>query len=450
MRESRRPSSPPRTVSSQGPGARERAILVGVILPQMDQEEAADHLDELARLTETAGGQVVDRLLQERGRIDAAYFVGRGKAEQIAAHARGHHADLVIFDEDLSPAQVRNLEAMIEAKVIDRSGLILDIFARRARSREARTQVELAQLNYLLPRLTRRWTHLSRQVGGIGVRGIGETQIEIDRRLIRRRISRLRGDLERIERGRHLRRSNRRGIPKGALIGYTNSGKSTLLNTLTSAGAFVEDQLFATLDPLVRRLDLEPGRSMLLIDTVGFIRKLPHHLVASFRSTLEEAQEADFLLQVVDISHPKYEEHMAVTQQVLAGLDMAGKPSVLIFNKIDLVTQPGILERAARLHPDALQIAAAGGIGLDQVRSRLARLVNEDLVERQIRLQSQDSGAISRVYMQASVLDASYHDGYVDLTFRTSRAKALALSRLADTEGHEGPDEPPAIEETGS
>src|SRR5262245_9695623 len=203
----------------------------------MRREEAEDHLEELARLTETAGGEVVDRLVQERERVDAAYFVGRGKASEIAAHARGHRADLVIFDEDLSPAQVRNLENTIEAKVVDRSGLILDIFARRARSREARTQVELAQLNYLLPRLPRRWTHLSRQVGGIGVRGIGETQIEIDRRLIRRRIARLQGDLVRLERARDVRRTARRRLVKGALVGYTNSGKSTLLNVLTRADA---------------------------------------------------------------------------------------------------------------------------------------------------------------------------------------------------------------------
>ena len=404
---------------------------MGVVLPGMEREQAEDHLEELARLTETAGGQIVDRLVQERDRLDAAYFVGRGKAEEIAAHARGHHADLVVFDEDLSPAQVRNLEKTISAKVIDRSGLILDIFARRARSREARTQVELAQLNYLLPRLTRRWTHLSRQVGGIGVRGIGETQIEIDRRLIRRRIAHLREELEKIERARGVRRTGRRGLVKGALVGYTNSGKSTLLNALTRAGAFVEDRLFATLDPLVRRLDLKIGRELLLIDTVGFIRKLPHHLVASFRSTLEEAADADLFLHVVDISHPGYEEQMAVTQQVLAGLEMDAKPTLLLFNKIDQVRQPGILERARRLHEDALFISASLGLGLDQARERLAGMLKEDLVERRIRLSSSDAGAISRVYDESRVLDASYHDGYVDLTFRTDRARALGLARLA-------------------
>jgi GTPase len=417
--------------------APERAILVGVVLPHMRREEGDDHLEELARLTETAGGLVVDRLLQDRDQLDAAYFVGRGKAHEIATHARGHHADLVIFDDDLSPAQIRNLEKLIGARVIDRSGLILDIFARRARSREARTQVELAQLNYLLPRLARRWTHLSRQVGGIGVRGIGETQIEIDRRIIRKRIARLQGELGRIEKERFLRRTGRRGVVKAALIGYTNSGKSTLLNSLTRATAFVEDRLFATLDPLVRRLDLGFGRHVLLIDTVGFIRKLPHHLVASFRSTLEEAADAELLLQVVDISHPKYEEQMEVTAQVLAGMDLAGKPMLLIFNKIDKVREPGVLERARRLHPAALFVSAARGEGLDEVRGRLSAMLEEDQVLRQIRLETADSEGISRVYAQAEVLDARYSNGYVDLTFRTTRSRAMALARMAR---HEPPD----------
>jgi len=414
----------------QGNGAsRERAILVGVVLPNTTQEDVADHLDELERLTDTAGGSVVGRLTQERSRLDAAYFVGRGKAEQIASSAKSLGAGLVIFDDDLSAAQVKNLENLIEAKVIDRSGLILDIFARRARSREARTQVELAQLEYLLPRLTRRWTHLSRQVGGIGVRGIGETQIELDRRLVRRRIERLKEDLGRIERGRQVRRTARRGIPKGALIGYTNSGKTTLLNALTSAGAFVEDRLFATLDPLVRRMELGGGRHVLLIDTVGFIRKLPHHLVASFRSTLEEAADADFFLHVADISHPRYEEHVAVTQEVIAGLAADDRPVVIVFNKLDRA-EPGAIERARRLHPDAIFISASQGHNLDAIAARLRALVEDELVERSIRLQSRDSAAIARVYDQAAVLDANYHDGYVDLTFRASRARAMALARL--------------------
>ncbi len=409
---------------------RGRAILVGVVLPGVTHEDAEDHLDELARLTETAGGLVVARLLQERDRVDAASFVGRGKAEQIAAHARGAGADLVIVDEDLSPAQVRNLESLTGSRVVDRSGLILDIFARRARSREARTQVELARLNYLLPRLTRRWTHLSRQEGGIGQRGIGETQIELDRRMIRRRITHLQDDLRRIERGRLQRRRGRRGAVKGALVGYTNSGKSTLLNALTRAGAFVEDRLFATLDPLVRRMDGAPGVQVLLIDTVGFIRKLPHHLVASFRSTLEEATDADFLVHVVDVSHHHYEEQMAVTSQALSEVRMDLKPSVLVFNKIDRVAEPGVLERARRLHAEALFVSAAGGQGLDDLRERLDAIARADQVERTIRLGSANATAIAEVYLRARVLDAAYHDGYVDITFRAGREQARALEHL--------------------
>ena len=409
--------------------SRERAILVGVVLPGASVEDVADHLEELERLAETAGAGVVERIIQERGRLDAATFIGRGKAEHVASRCRALKADLVIFDDDLSAAQVKNLENLIEAKVIDRSGLILDIFARRARSREARTQVELAQLEYLLPRLTRRWTHLSRQVGGIGVRGIGETQIELDRRLVRRRIARLKEDLSRIERGRQVRRIARQGIPKGALIGYTNSGKSTLLNALTRAEAFVEDRLFATLDPLVRRMELPGGRSVLLIDTVGFIRKLPHHLVASFHSTLEEAADADFFLHIVDLSHPRYEEHLAVTNQVVAELGADSRPVILVFNKLDRA-EPGAVERARRLHPDAVFISASRGLHLDAVVARLSGLVEDELVERSIRLYSRDAAAIARVYDQAAVLDAAYHDGYVDLTFRASRARAAALARL--------------------
>src|SRR5687768_11632963 len=272
--------------SSNSNGSPEKAILVGLILPDLTRDLVDEHLEELAKLTESAGGTVVGKILQERRSPDSATFIGRGKVATLAEMVRDRGASLVVFDDDLTPAQARNVEKEVSATVIDRSALILDIFARRARSREARTQVELAQLNYLLPRLTRRWTHLSRQIGGIGVRGIGETQIEIDRRLIRKRIARLEGELGRIEKERFLRRTGRRGVVKAALIGYTNSGKSTLLNAMTRSEAFVEDRLFATLDPLVRRLDLGAGRSVLLIDTVGFIRKLPHHLVASFRSTL--------------------------------------------------------------------------------------------------------------------------------------------------------------------
>ncbi len=394
----------------------------------MIREDVEDHLEELARLTETAGGEVVDRQVQERARLDAATFVGRGKAQELAAACRGHRADLAIFDDDLSPAQVRNLEKLLGTRVIDRSTLILDIFARRARSREARTQVELARLNYLLPRLTRRWTHLERQEGGIGVRGIGETQIELDRRIIRRRIDHLKEDLERVVKGRQVRREGRRGVMQGALIGYTNSGKSTLLNALTHAEAFVEDRLFATLDPLTRRLEIG-GRPLLLSDTVGFIRKLPHHLVASFRSTLEEAAQADFLLHVADVSHPQMAEQMAVTSEVLSSLQLDNRPILIVLNKIDSA-EPAAVERARRLHPGAVLVSAARGDGLDGLKEALAGLMDHGLVQRAIRLRSADLEAISRVYAQSQVLDAQYHDGYVDLTIRASRERASALGRL--------------------
>ena len=304
---------------------KERAILVGVSRTG-DRWQAEDHLDELALLTDTAGGEVIDKIIQERDKIDPAYFIGRGKAEIISDKVKESQANLVIFDDDLSPAQARNLEGLTGIKVLDRSGLILDIFARRAKTREAKTQVELAQLNYLLPRLTRQWTHLSRQVGGIGTRGPGETQLEVDRRLVRQRISYLTKALEKIKKQRDIRRQGRNDSYKVALVGYTNAGKSTLLNTLTKADVFVEDRLFATLDPTIRRLKLDNLREVLLIDTVGFIRKLPHNLVASFMSTLEEAVVADLLLHVVDVTHPQFLEHIAVAKDVLHELKISKKP----------------------------------------------------------------------------------------------------------------------------
>lgn len=413
----------------------QRALLVGAVFPGQDRAEVEDHLDELASLTETAGGEVVSRNVQERRHADPAYFIGRGKADELAGLVLGQRADVVIFDDDLSPAQVRNLEETMGARVVDRSGLILDIFARRARSREAKTQVDLARLKYMLPRLRGGWTHLSRQEGGIGVRGgIGETQIELDRRIIRRRIHRLEQDLARIESDRRRRRSGRRGAVKVALIGYTNAGKTTLFNALTREQAFVEDRLFATLDPLVRRVRLKIGKDVLFIDTVGFIRKLPHHLVASFRSTLEEAAEADVLLHVVDLSHPDYEDQMAITRQVLATLDMQDRPEITVFNKVDLVQDDAVAARAARLHPDSLLVSAAKGRGVPEVLARVEEILHHEVIEKDIRLPSSDRDAISRIYALSEVIRTIYHDGFVDITFRTSRARARAL--FAGIEAH--------------
>jgi len=313
----------------------ENVIAAGLLLPESSRSAAEEHLDELEKLIETAGGNVVAKILARRVAPDPATFVGKGKAEEIKAIAGHHDATLVVFDDDLGPAQVRNLEKIIGAKVIDRSGLILDIFAGRARSREARTQVELAQLEYTLPRLTRAWTHLERQAGGIGTRGVGETQIELDRRIIRNRIAHLKEELRKIERTRETQRKARSGAFTVALVGYTNAGKSTLFNQLTRGGATAVDKLFATLDAKSQRAAFEMPRETVVIDTVGFIRKLPHNLVASFRSTMEEAVAADLVLHVIDVSHPHYEEQRTVAEEVLRELGVPAERVMEVYNKVD-------------------------------------------------------------------------------------------------------------------
>ncbi|HXG48979.1 MAG TPA: GTPase HflX, partial [Methylomirabilota bacterium] len=303
----------------------------------------------MERLVDTAGAKVVGRVSQRLDRVSPAYYVGRGKAVELRNLVLARGASLVVFDDDLSPAQGKNLEALLGVRVVDRTEIILAIFARRAQSREARMQVELAQHEYLLPRLARMWVHLSRIRGGIGLRGPGEAQIETDRRLIRRKISGLKKQLDRVARHRRTVRGGRRSIPTVALVGYTNAGKSSLLNALTGANAFVEDRLFATLDTLVRECDLGHGLRVRLVDTVGFIRKLPHHLVASFRATLEEATGADALIHVVDGSHPDWEDHVRVVRDVLAELVPPGRPTLMVLNKLDRVAEPESLLRTAGL-----------------------------------------------------------------------------------------------------
>lgn len=349
----------------------ERAFLVALKRPRQNKFEVEDFLDELALLADTAGANVVGRMVQERNRIDSAFFIGKGKSEELARKVSDLGLDLVIFDDDLSPAQIRNLENVTESKIIDRSGLILDIFAKRAKTREAKTQVELAQLQYILPRLTRRWTHLSRQVGGIGTRGPGETQLEVDRRMVGKRISLLKKELEKIARQRSTRRRNRSGLFQVALVGYTNTGKSTLLNSLTKSEVETEDRLFVTLDSTVRSLRLDEKGKILMVDTVGFIRKLPHHLVASFRSTLEEAVSADMLLHVVDISHPKCEEQVDSVNQVLEYLEIRKKPTILVFNKVDMIDDETRLHRLSGKYDSAIFISATRGYMLGTLRKAL-------------------------------------------------------------------------------
>jgi GTPase len=354
---------------------RERAILVGADQPGAEIT-VKESLAELGRLAATAGLATVGEVVQAVKRPSAATFIGSGKVEEVKALVIEHEANVVLFDDPLSPAQQRNLEKLLGVKIVDRSALILDIFAMRARSTEGKLQVELAQLQYLMPRLTRAWTHLSRQAGGgVGTRGPGETQLEVDRRRVRERIAHLRRRLEDVERTRQVQREERGALPTPvvSLVGYTNAGKSTLMNALTKAGVLVEDKLFATLDPTVRRLRLPDGQVVLLADTVGFIHKLPHQLVEAFKSTLEQVRTADLLVHVVDASHPGWPEQRTITERVLTEIGAGEVPSILAFNKCDV---QGLGAPPAGAPPDAVCISARTGEGLpallNAIEGRLA------------------------------------------------------------------------------
>lgn len=312
----------------------EKVILVSVKKPEESEQQVQEYLDELAFLAETAGAEPVKQFVQNLSMPDSKTFVGRGKLEEINDYIKIHEIQTVIFDDELTPAQLRNLEQILKCLILDRTNLILDIFARRARTAHAKTQVELAQYQYLLPRLTRMWTHLERQKGGIGMRGPGEKEIETDRRIIRDKIARLKEDLKKIDRQMATQRQNRGKLVRVALVGYTNVGKSTLMNVLSKSEVFAENKLFATLDTTVRKVVVD-NLPFLLADTVGFIRKLPHHLVESFKSTLDEVREADVLLHIVDISHPGFEQQIEVVEQTLGELDHKEKPTFIVFNKID-------------------------------------------------------------------------------------------------------------------
>ena len=359
----------PRSHVVPRPPRTERAVLVGHA--GRDGADLPRSLDELRRLADTAGARVLAELVQRRGGVHAPTFLGRGKLAELKELVGAHEADVALFNDDLTPSQVRNLEKELAVKVVDRSELILDIFARRARTRESRLQVELAQLQYELPRLTGRWRHLERQAGGIGTRGPGETQLETDRRLVRERIARLQRALEGVERERETQRRRRRERFRAALVGYTNAGKSTLFNALTRAGVFVEDRLFATLDATTRQL-VSPQRQLaLLTDTVGFIRKLPHHLVASFHSTLAEAVEADLLLHVVDAADPDMARQMEAVEAVLEELLGEPHPTVTVLNKLDLVRDEDVVAGLAARFPGALLVSARTGDGLEGLRALL-------------------------------------------------------------------------------
>lgn len=413
-------------------------MLVGAPSRSEARDVADEHLHELARLTDTAGGEVVGSLVQRLDRPNPRYYLGEGKARSLAELVEEREANLVIFDEELSPAQGKNLEELIKVRVMDRSELILDIFATRARSSEARMQVELAQLEYLLPRLRRMWSHLSRIRGGIGLRGPGETQLETDRRLIGTRIGELKRKLREVAKARTVQRKSRAGLFRVALVGYTNAGKSSLLRTLSGADLFVEDRLFATLDSATRSIDLGGGYEALATDTVGFIRKLPHHLIASFRSTLEESREADILLHVIDSSHPDWEEQREVVLEVLDELSLADQEKILVFNKTDRIDdteRESLKQRIRSLESTpAVFVSAHQPETLEALKETLRARIRNRLARVLIRIPVMDGEAIATVYREGEVIDRV--DEALDVRL-TARLPEGVLGRLTAREGIE-------------
>ncbi len=399
----------------------ERVLLAGAYKGRGGRSEAEESMAELASLAETAGGDVVATVLQERRTIDPATFIGKGKAGEIGAMCSEEVADLIVFDDDLSPAQARNLEKITGRRVIDRSQLILDIFALGARTSVAKAQVELAQIEYTLPRLRRMWEHLSRTGGGIGTRGPGETQLEVDRRRIRRRMFTLKKMLGKVERDRAVRTSRRKRFVRASLVGYTNTGKSTLFNTLTSAHVSTGDRLFETLDATTRILRLPLKEVVLLSDTVGFIRKIPHHLVASFHATLECVIEADIILHVADMSHPDYDGQIATVRSVLEEIGATGKHEILIFNKVDLVKDESRLKLALRRYDDAIPLSALYGWGIDAVKERLLQQVLGKKQQIRVSLPLEDGKMLSYLHKYGTVLGRELVDGRLSLEVKIER-----------------------------
>ncbi len=408
MTEGNVPGSGPGKAGYGGVDQLESAILVGVQKADDTRWEVEDSLRELALLADTAGARVTDQVVQQIDRPNAATYLGSGKVMELAALAEERETDLLIFDDDLSPNQLRNLERSIGRKLIDRSALILDIFARHARTATAKTQVELAQLEYLRTRLTRQWTHLSRQKGGIGTKGPGETQIETDRRLIGHRIATLRDRLEAIDRQRKTQRKGRQEYTRVSLVGYTNAGKSTLMNALAHTDVRAEDRLFATLDATTRLVQLASNKQILLSDTVGFIRKLPHRLIESFKSTLDEVREADALVHVVDTTHPRFQDQMTVVKETLTELGAVDKPTLLVFNKMDAVSAPEQIHRLKSEFPDAAFVSSLRGIGLGDLRTGLLSCVEAHFVETVICIPVTEARAIAHIRRVSDVVSEEY------------------------------------------
>lgn len=410
----------------------ERAILVAA--PRKGSPDAAkvdEHLEELGRLVDTAGAEIVGQLTQQIASASAATLIGEGKVEELARLVHDTRATLVVFDEELTPGQGQSLEEHLGVRVMDRAEVILDIFATRARTHEAKLQVELAQLEYMLPRLTRMWTHLSRIRGGIGLRGPGETQLETDRRMIRQKLALLRDKLRDVERHRETIRQGRTAMLTVALVGYTNAGKSSILRALSGEHAIlVEDRLFATLDTLTREVDLGDNLRIRLTDTVGFIRKLPHHLVASFRATLEEVGEADLILHVTDASHPEWEDHMATVEEVLGELGFSEQPQLVVFNKIDAVDDPvAFAGRARELWPDAVFTTTTRTDGLVPLKAALRGRAEALRPVVRVLLSPADGKRLGQLHRQGEVIGQDLHDGMLVVEVRLEPWRAEQLRR---------------------
>ena len=416
-------------ISVNGNG-KERAILVALNTKDIKRELVEEHLIELEELAFTAGAETTIKITQDKYSIDPAYYIGKGKADELATLAEANDINLVIFDDDLSPVQLRNLENLVKRKIIDRSGLILDIFASRAKTKEAKTQVELAQLQYMLPRLTRAWTHLSKQYGGIGTKGPGETQIETDRRIIRTRISHLKEKLGKIELQRETQGKRRKDFIRISLVGYTNAGKSTLFNLITKSGVLAENKLFATLDSTTRSLDIGINQKLLLSDTVGFIRKLPTHLIASFKSTLKEVRDADIILHVIDISHPYFEDHINIVDQTLKDLGADKKSSLKVFNKIDLVNDKNRISYVRNKFRDTVIISAERGINISMFNEKLISIINNTYVEEKIDLDLADSKTAAKIHSMAEVISTNYDESLIHITYKTNRENSQKIKKL--------------------
>jgi len=419
------------------PAELEKVVLVGVILPKQDKKIVFDHLEELKLLCRTAGGEVVKVFIQDLKNPNPAYLIGKGKAEEIAQFVQENNISAIIFDEELTPTQIRNLENLANCKVLDRAAIILDIFASHARTKEAKTQVELAQYEYYLPRLTRQWTHLSKQYGGIGTKGPGETQIETDRRIIKRKIATLKHKLEEIDTQRSTQRKQREKFFKVVLTGYTNAGKSTLLNLLTDANVLVEDKLFATLDSTTRLVRTKKGYEFLLSDTVGFIRKLPPNLIASFRSTLIEIVYADLILHIVDASHPNREEQIQVVEDTLREIKADKNKSLLVFNKIDLIEDKVLIEFLSLKYRNAIFISAERGININALIERIEKFIEENYVEEEILISQDEAKKLTIITKYADSVESEFVEELIKVKFKAKKDDYQKILQAIKKDEHE-------------